>query len=254
MYGRLIILLLAISLHTATTFSQCVPDPVITQNIPGVYPDSATGLPHAYVGIPYNTVMHVYVPVDTTYLSLPATIDSIKVTGVSGLPSGFTYTCTPSNCVFPGGTNACILLQGSAPGAGMIGVYPLVVLMTVYGKVATIPQTLSETNDNYSIVIESSTGLWSLSNGSFAVKQNSPNPFSRYTVIPVSSRTAGKVNLKISDLLGNIVFNQDREVQKGISNLQVDAQDLKAGVYIYTVSDGKNTVTRRLVVSGKDGF
>jgi len=254
MSGKLYLLLLAFSLKACTAYSQCVPDPGITQNIPGIYPDSATGIPHAYVGVPYSTVLQVYIPVDTTYFSLPATIDSIKVTGVNGLPSGFSYTCTPSNCVFPGGTNACLLLQGNAPTAGMIGVYPLIVQMTVYGKVATVPQTLAQTNDNYSIVIESSTGLWSLSNGSFAVKQNSPNPFSRYTVIQLSSRAAGKVNLKISDLLGNVVYNQDREVQKGVSNLTVDAMDLKAGVYIYTVTDGKHTVTRRLVVSGKDGF
>ncbi len=237
-----------------TASSQCVPDSSITHNVPGIYPDSATGLPHAYAGVAYATVLQVKVPLDTTYLGLPAIIDSIVATNVTGLPAGFSYVCTPPTCSFPGGSDACILIQGPAPSEGMVGTYPLVVDLTVYGRVFGTPQTIQDVNDNYTIVIESTTGLWTLTNGSFAVKQNSPNPFSRFTSIPVNSLLAGKISLKVTDLLGNIILSQEREVQKGINNLRVDGANFEAGVYLYTVSDGKHSVTRRFVVSGKNEF
>ena len=187
MIKKISLIVLAGCLYTATAVSQCVPDSSITHNTSGIYPDSATGLPHAYVGLPYSTDIQFYVPLDTVYQSLPATIVSIDVTGVTGLPPGFTYTCTPSNCVFPGGTNDCMQIQGPAPTTGMIGNYPLVFDLTIHGEVFGTPQTIPDVVDNYTIVIESTTGLWSLSSGNFAVKQNAPNPFSRYTCLLYTS-------------------------------------------------------------------
>jgi len=254
MIKKITLIVLVGCLFTAAAFSQCVPDSSITHNTPGIYPDSATGLPHAYVGHAYSTDVHFFVPPDTVYQNLPVTIVSIDVTGVTGLPPGFTYTCTPSNCVFPGGTNDCVLIQGPAPTTGMIGNYPLEFDLTIHGDLFGTPQTLLDVVDNYTIVIESTTGLWSLSSGNFAVKQNAPNPFSRYTNIPVNSKSSGMVSLKVTDILGNVVLFEDREVQKGVSNLTVDAAKFEAGIYLYTVSDGRNSVTRRMVVSGKNEF
>jgi len=253
MLKKITLIVLLCCLSAANIFSQCVPDSSITHT-PGIYPDSATGLPHAYVGQPYSTDIHFFIPPDTVYMGLPVTIISIDVTGVTGLPAGFTYTCTPGTCVFPGGTNACVQIQGTAPTAGMIGNYPLEVDLTIHGDLFGTPQTLQDVVDNYMIVIESTSGLWSLSSGNFAVKQNSPNPFDRYTNIPVNSKTGGKVKLKITDILGNVVLSEDRDLLKGINNLSVDAAKFEAGIYLYTVSDGKNSVTRRLVVSGKNEF
>ena len=78
-------------------------------------------------------------------------------------------------------------IQGPAPTTGMIGNYPLVFDLTIHGEVFGTPQTIPDVVDNYTIVIESTTGLWSLSSGNFAVKQNAPNPFSRYTCLLYTS-------------------------------------------------------------------
>ncbi|TAH43074.1 MAG: T9SS type A sorting domain-containing protein [Bacteroidetes bacterium] len=254
MFTRILFFLMVSIFVSMNAIAQCVPDSSVTHNTSGIYPDSATGLPHAFVGVPYSTVIYVYVPTDTVYLNLPVTIVSIDVTGVTGLPPGFSYTCTPSNCVFPGGTNACLTLQGPAPTSGMIGNYPLVVEMDVNGLLSGFPQTIQESNDNYTIVIENTTGLWTVSNGTFSVKQNSPNPVNRFTRIPVNSKVNGTLFLKFTDILGNVVLQEEREVQKGINNLLVDAANFEAGIYLYTVSDGKSIVTRRLIVSGKNDF
>ncbi|MFM7903469.1 MAG: hypothetical protein ACKPAD_15980, partial [Bacteroidota bacterium] len=96
--------------------AQCVPDPTIT--IPGIYPDSATGLSSGVVGTPYTQVIQAKVPVDTVVSinGLPPTnitISNITVTGVTGLPPGLTYSTTPANGIFPGGSNGCMLVSGT---------------------------------------------------------------------------------------------------------------------------------------------
>ena len=79
--------------------AQCTPDPQYTTS--GIYPDSATGLPPAYIGHSYDVVITAVVPTDT----MGFTIEYIELTGVGGLPPNFTYQCNPSNCQFPGGSS-----------------------------------------------------------------------------------------------------------------------------------------------------
>jgi hypothetical protein len=228
-----------------TASAQCVPDLTITQ--PGVYPDAATGLPHGIVNQPYSAVIQFRVPTDTTYMSLPATIDSINVTNVTGMPAGFTYSCTPSSCSFHGGSNGCLLIDG--PAQTSTGTYPIVVDMIVYGNVFGSPQVLPQTNSNYSIVIDQSIGINNISSLSFSVSQNKPNPVKGYTEIGITMPRAGNASVKISNLLGEQVFNKQYILQKGNVNIQLNLNDLQPGIYLYTVSNGINSVTRRMILS-----
>src|SRR4051812_1294579 len=126
---RIILFTAILSLGVLYSYAQCIPDTSITHNEAGIYPDSATGLPHAVVGVAYSTVIQLKVLTDTSGV----TVDSIDITNVTGLPAGFTYQCTPSSCHFPGGSDACILLTGPAPTVAMAGqIYPLTVNATLY--------------------------------------------------------------------------------------------------------------------------
>lgn len=234
---------------SGSSFSQCVPDTSITHNIPGIYPDSATGLPHAYVGLSYLADIQVRVLTDTTYMGFPATIDSIKINSVSGLPAGFTYSCSPANCVFPGGSDACIQLTGAAPTSGMMGVYPLTVNMAIYGRAFGIPQTVLDTNDSYIIYIENNVGIAPITNLSFTVGQNTPNPASVTTLIPVNVPRNVVVHFSISNLLGKQITSHDVNLQKGGNNIPVNLQSLQPGIYLYNITYGGNSVTRRMIVS-----
>lgn len=166
--------------------AQCVPDTSITHNEPGIYPDMATGLPHSYVGLSYLADIQVKVLTDTTYMGFPGTIDSINITSVDGLPPGFNYTCTPENCSFPGGSDACIQLVGNAPTSAITGAYPLVINLTIYGQAFGIPQSIQDVNDSYTIYIEHNVGITPITNLNFTVGQNTPNPSSTTTLIPVN--------------------------------------------------------------------
>lgn len=245
MKKNLTVFILAFLLFTVKGNAQCVPDVSITD--PGIFPDSAAGLPHAYLGVPYSTDIQFRVPVDTVYLGLPAIITSIDVTNVTGLPTGFTYTCTPSNCSFPGGSNGCMLLQSSNPTT--VGDFPIVVEMNVYGTVFGIPQTLPTTNDNYHVIIENNVAVISPSVSAFSVGQNQPNPSHELTQIPVSSPSPVYVDVKISDLIGKVVYNSKVYVPKGSSMIPVSTSGMRKGIYVYSVSNGSTTFSKRMIIA-----
>ena len=246
---RIITLLFVAVFISALSSAQCVVDTSVTHNVSGVYPDSATGIPHAYVGVPYSTTIQFVVPTDTVYLSLPAHIDYVQVTSISNLPAGFTFPCNPLNCTFPGGTSGCMSLESSGPTAGQVGSYPLVVNTVVHGTVASIPTTLPQTNDNYIIVIENNTATISPAPVVFSVSQNVPNPFGSSTEIKISSPRTQKVWFRVFNLIGLPVYSTTLDVAKGITPYVFSPDGLDPGIYIYTMSDGKSSVTRRMVIS-----
>ncbi len=229
--------------------AQCVPDTSITHNEPGIYPDMATGLPHSYVGLSYLADIQVKVLTDTTYMGFPATIDSINITSVVGLPPGFSYSCTPVNCSFPGGSDACIQLVGTAPTTAITGAYQLTINLTIYGQEFGIPQSIQDVIENYTIYVEHNFGITPITNLKFTVGQNTPNPSSTTTLIPVNVPRNAVVHFTVSNLLGKQVISRDVNLQKGSNSIPVNLQSLQPGIYLYNISYGGNSVTRRMIVS-----
>lgn len=230
-------------------YSQCIPDTSITHNDPGTYPDTVTNLPHAIVGQSYSTVIQVKVLTDSTVGGLTGTVDSIVIENVTGLPTGFTYACSPSGCSFPGGSDGCILLTGSAPTAPMIGSYSLVVQSTIYYKLFGTPQTLQNDITGYTIVIDATTGILLNEKASFIAGQNIPNPAKDFTMIPLNVMHAQEVTLSVMNLIGKKVLSHTYQLQRGKTNVQLDLHNLQPGIYMYSFSNGVNTVTRRMIIT-----
>ena len=95
----------------------------------------------------------------------------------------------------------------------------------------------------------------------FALGQNYPNPFNPSTIIPYQLPTAGHVRLEVFNLLGQrLATLVDAEQAAGIHTAQWDATDVAgravgAGVYIYRLSSGEMTESRRMVlVDGQAGI
>ncbi len=88
-------------------------------------------------------------------------------------------------------------------------------------------------------------------NAKFEVGQNSPNPFSDYTQIEFGSASQGFVEFKIVNLLGKEVFHRVIETEIGRNTIRFEAEDFLPGVYIYSLSNGSQTLTRRMVISKK---
>ena len=95
----------------------------------------------------------------------------------------------------------------------------------------------------------------------FALGQNYPNPFNPSTIIPYQLPVATHVRLEVFNLLGQrLATLVDAERPAGVHTAQWDATDavgraMGAGVYIYRLTSGGQTVSRRMVlVDGQAGI
>lgn len=234
----------------------CTPNQNLTE--PGIYPDSAQGLPHACHNASYATDIQIVMPTDTTtdvpgFGTLTLNINYFQIDSVSGLPPGFDYVCNPSNCRFPGGSNGCINLFGPELGTSGVGDYPLVVYVTPNLNHSLLgdfdgPQS---TIDDYSIVVDICDGVEVFDLANFQLGQNIPNPFSRTTTVRYSHPSVEEMTFVVYDMLGKVVHQKKFMSEIGMNEFNFDATGLNQGVYMYTLSDGKQSYTKRMVISAK---
>jgi hypothetical protein len=245
MIKRILMTVFTTGIISLQAVGQCVPDVTITT--PGIYPDSATGLPAGTVGTPYNEVIQVKVLTDTTLAGLPVTITSITIDQVIGMAPGLTYSCTPANCVFPGGSNGCMQISGTPTQAGS---FPLTVNLIIDADLSGIPFQQPQTVDYYVIDINASTGVATLSaNLNFGIVNLQPNPAFDYTDLTYSTPVGGDFRLSLYDLLGKKVSEQLVRGFAGNNTVRIKTSSLNAGVYMMTLGNGSSVVTRKVVVS-----
>ena len=222
--------------------AQCTPDPLA--NAPGIYPDSATNLPHATAGIYYSTTMTACVPHDTmTFLIF----DSVGVTSITGLPAGYTYTPNSATGYWHGAAvhgqvnKGCVLISGtnSTPGT-----YPLTIHVNAVVASTQNPYTLTY----YKIVIDSAASVSELIPNKLMIYQNSPNPFSDKTDINFSSPVKSNYNFTVSDMLGKIVYSEVFSAKEGRNIITFSADELHPGLYLYRLSNGKECITKKMTV------
>lgn len=84
----------------------------------------------------------------------------------------------------------------------------------------------------------------------FSLYQNFPNPFNPATEIKFSIPDNRQVNLIIYNSLGEVVTKiiDNKMMQPGIHKIMFDAQDLSSGVYLYALSQGKNIITKKMLL------
>lgn len=153
------ILLFAAVVISATQFSNaqsCTPDPQYTSQ--GFYPDSTTGIAVACVGVAYDQVITMVSPTDTVIQTVTVQIDSVVITGVSGLPASISYACGSANCtIYPQtNTNYCIDLYGTAT-AGEVGDHTFAIEYTAYGTIPGFGAQSLPLTENYKLTVDNCT-------------------------------------------------------------------------------------------------
>ena len=95
-----------------------------------------------------------------------------------------------------------------------------------------------------------SFGINDLNDQSFTLSQNSPNPVKDKTSVYYNLKETSKVSLKVVDVVGQEVMTiDDGRKSSGIHHIDLNTSNLKNGVYFYTLTVGKTSSTRRMVVS-----
>lgn len=81
------------------------------------------------------------------------------------------------------------------------------------------------------------------------LSQNYPNPFNPTTIINYSVSESGFVELKVFNLLGQLVQTLvDGRKVSGVHQVQFDASSLASGVYIYRLQSGNTVLNRKMVL------
>lgn len=218
--------------------AQCTPN----ANMPkgSILPET---LKYAYPATAYSEVIYFRAPEDTIaktqFGDLPAHIDSMEITGVSGLPAGLTYTCNNNKCLVVGGEASCVTLSGTTT---VKGEFPLKVYIKTYATIKSfvdIPVTQNDSNSKYTLYVYGSVGLEDQTLARMVSVY--PNPAGH--VLNISSTAGKRVEVQLMDLTGRMLdkkYVTDHET--------MDLSQFSRGIYLVRIQSGENTHTQKIVV------
>jgi hypothetical protein len=234
--------------------AQCTPDPQFTTA--GIYPDSTTwNATSAIVGQAYNEVITIITPLDTSAelfgLTIPVTIQTIELTNVTGLPTSFSYACANSNCIFIGGNTSCAALSSPSPTASEVGLHQIFMYTTttadagIYGI-----QTQEDIIDYYYINVTNSTSVVNQFNDfTFELKDVFPNPVNSNSKIQFISGNSADVVFTVFNYLGDKIEERNIAANRGINNIEISANDYANGMYLYSINNGMQIVSKRMIIA-----
>lgn len=82
-----------------------------------------------------------------------------------------------------------------------------------------------------------------------SVNQNYPNPFNNLTIINYNLVKQADVSLKVIDLMGREIASQSYGIMSpGQHSISLNANNLSAGVYFYSITSSGYTITKKMVV------
>ena len=94
-------------------------------------------------------------------------------------------------------------------------------------------------------------GITEFSNQHLFLAQNSENPGNGITKIVYANSYNGHVTLTITDITGKIIAMPVNEIlPSGRHHVLYNRSGLEAGLYFYTLSNGRQSVTKKMIVSG----
>ena len=235
--------------------AQCTPDPQFTAA--GIYPDTSIGLAPAYVGQSYNENITIITPTDTVVDVLGSmvavTIDSINLTSVTGLPSGFSYSCDPPSCGFPGGTSKCAELYSTInPTASDIGVYNIIFETTAYASDVPFLGTMTQDDaiDYYYIEISVATStINQFDNFTLELKDIFPNPVNDQSKIQFITGEPKDVVFSVFNYLGEKMDEQIISTSRGVNDIFINANNYPNGMYLYSINNGEKIISKRMVIA-----
>jgi len=78
--------------------------------------------------------------------------------------------------------------------------------------------------------------------------QIAPNPNNGNFVVNYTSAKNQKVNVKLIDMLGQVVYTNELKVTSGINPIEINVQNLKKGIYLFEYVTEKGKQTEKLVI------
>ena len=254
--------LAAFSLQTFAQNTPCVPDAMNQDSLFGLWPDTTQNLPTAVEGVYYETYVQLKTPdvasevpdVPIQFASLG--IDSIGLVEALGLPSGIQMTCDEPSCVYPGNSIGCINIFGTTNAVGVhdlefkVDGWVTAPIIGVVSMSVAVGDYVYLTG--YKLVVNGSgSDVNLIHSNTFEVLQNTPNPFTGITSISYNLMQQRNVSFSVYNVMGAKVMEQQYFANAGTNTIELSANDLESGIYFYTLSNGEEIVTKRMIVASK---
>lgn len=232
------LLTIAIIFIAAMSFGQVTCDPQYQDSTYGAWPDTTTNLDTAYVNVAYLQVLNFKAPndageIDPNYSG--ATIESYQVTDVTGLPTGFSYACSATNCTYQGEVAGCANLTGTGS-AAQIGTYDITIKITAQIDLGVTTLPVPQDFTGYRLVIkEQQLGVELLQANEVSIY---PNPASSKLNIVNASNFE---TMEVYDINGQLIINKDIEKLDEI----IDISSLESGIYLLKLKNAGSTKTMK---------
>lgn len=244
---KLILLLSILSgIQLLSQAQPCTPDSAIGTAM--MYPEK---LPFAKVGIYYQQPLTFRVPKDSVinYNGFPvlATVDSARLVFMGGVPAGFNYQCTPTNCTWLGGTLGCATFYGKNDDTLAAGEYPIKMYVQSWIKAAGTDIVRIDSSSSYTFKVLAF-------NGGFELTKTEPlkvypNPTSNELFIEMRNIRSDNNLLDISDLTGRSIFHKviDKP-QSFLTEEKIDMSIFPSGLYIVRLKTEEKVYTGKVQV------
>jgi len=243
---------------------------------PGLSPVSDSLAP-LVDGVPTNTIIE-FKNFDTLQFGgHTVTLQSLKIDSISNLPSGLCWATSDTNNTFQNQQSGCIRVQGTttatpgqyklnivvdanigftvttnADAAGLFYYVRVNCSDSVHSRpIDTVGQAEGTIPTFEAYDSACSTTYTSIKNIDQNVQGLSvyPNPFNNSAVVKFTSAFTGTMTERITTIIGSEVSARQISVVNGVNTQVVERKNLTAGIYFYTLSDGKSTFTKRLVIT-----
>lgn len=234
--------------------AQCTPNQLYADSVYGVWPDTTENFADGMVGVFYSDTLQILVPSDASLVdpSLPSfvTIDSVAMTGVSGLPPGITVNCnsqTSASCTYLPNQVGCGLLEGTPTEAGT---FNLVIEVIGYANLLGSTQEAPLTFPGYSITIAPNTvGVNEVQVHGSGDVRTVPNPFAERTMIIFNLGAPTAATVTVYNLVGKQIWQEAVKGKLGVNRVPFAMDGLENGIYLYHVETLHGTFTGRMVVT-----
>lgn len=250
MIKRLLILLAFSTLIIFKSEAQCTPQP---GNIALITPDTVTNFASGTVGVPYQQLVYVHPPDDTTVLFngnlITVQVVNIILNSISNLPPGLTYASNPANGIFPGNTSGCLLISGTPTTPGL---YNLSVIITTNATWIGIPVSRQDTIESYRILINPNTSgipLISDGAGNFLHINSVESGLLKFQ-IGTTLKTDARIEM--FDLIGNRVYSKNGSLIPGINNMEIQTSRFGQGIYFLRAVSPSFKLSTRIVLHGRE--
>lgn len=258
-----LIFTLALVLTGLVASAQCSPTTLAN---PGIYPAGDTA--HCFLRGEVDSAVVYFKNFDQVTLGpITADVDSIRIDSINGLPCGLAWTTNnaANNNIFVKNEEGCFLIYGTSEGEE--GVFKTNVVVTAWivgGPPQGVQQPASaiglglsvksiNAGSSCSAVTDTVTACLPVSINEVAANLTAfscqPNPFNSYTNIKFTAKDNAVYTLKVVNMLGAVVYQEQVSAEPGVNNIRMERNDLPAGVYVYSISNGTHSINNRMMIA-----